>query len=267
MNYIYNGIPKKYRWKSLAIPILILSLFGFFAEAPYYLFYMINDKSYRNIYELGIYSVINAVLLYIFSYLILKTYFYKHHYLSLTINSFGFLISLIVDIIQLVHFKIDDYSYYIFIIVRIIRLILRCFLYCLSKKAFDSSLLTPYSIIAFRSIYETLFLGAFSIPFTFLSINDYHIGEEGIIFSGFEKYLKGTKLLYSILLLIDNYLNDLFIMLIIDKFSPSHLALAITLESFSEIGYKIIRDNIKKNMFLGEIILISEYILFYLLEQ
>ena len=108
-------------------------------------------------------------------------------------------------------------------------------------------MLTPYSIIAFRSIYETLFLGAFSIPFTFLSINDYHIGEEGIIFSGFEKYLKGTKLLYSILLLIDNYLNDLFIMLIIDKFSPSHLTLAITLESFSEIGYKIIRDNITKN--------------------
>ena len=36
-------------------------------------------------------------------------------------------------------------------------------------------------------------------------------------------------------------------MLIIDKFSPSHLTLAITLESFSEIGYKIIRDNITKN--------------------
>ena len=247
INYIYNSVPKKYKCKNLMKPILIVSLFGFSSEAILYLYYAFSIRPVHNTYSLGIYSILNTVLIYIVSYYVLKTYFYKHHYLSLSINSLCFLISLIVDIIQLVHYKIDDYSYYIFIIVRIIRLILRCFLYCLSKKAFDSSLLTPYSIIAFRSIYETLFLGAFSIPFTFLSINDYHIGEEGIIFSGFEKYLKGTKLLYSILLLIDNYLNDLFIMLIIDKFSPSHLTLAITLESFSEIGYKIIRDNITKN--------------------
>ena len=85
-NLIYNELPNKYKWKNLPKPILILSLFGFFSEAPYYLFYMLTDKTYQSIYSLGIYSIINAVLIYIFSYFILKTYFYKHHYLSFSIN-------------------------------------------------------------------------------------------------------------------------------------------------------------------------------------
>ena len=242
INYIYNGIPKKYRWKNLAIPILILSLFGFFAEAPYYLFYMINDKSYRNIYELGIYSVINAVLLYIFSYLILKTYFYKHHYLSFSINSFCFLLSLIKDIVALIYVRKNDYKYYIYIILRILRLVFQCLLYCFSKKIFEDSLLTPYSIIAFRSIYETIFLGLFSIPFTFIPIKDYGKDEGEILFSRFSYYFTDIRLLYTILLFIVDYLINLFIMLIIDKFSPSHLALALSLENLADGTYSIIRD-------------------------
>ena len=85
-NYIYNEIPKKYKCKYLTKPILIISLFKFFSVAPYYLFCILTDKAYQYIYNLGIYSIINAVLIYIFSYFILKTYFYKHHYLSFSIK-------------------------------------------------------------------------------------------------------------------------------------------------------------------------------------
>ena len=91
--------------KYLAIPILILSLFGFFAEAPYYLFYMLIDKALVNNFQLGIYLILNAVLIYIFSYIILKTHFYKHHYLSFSINTICFLCPLIKDIIALIHLK------------------------------------------------------------------------------------------------------------------------------------------------------------------
>ena len=241
-NFIYNKLPNKYKWKNLAKPILILSLFGFFAEAPYYLFYMLNDKAYQSIYTLDIYSIINAVLIYIFSYIILKTYFYKHHYLSLFINSICFMIFLIMDIIVLVNMKQNDYRYYINIALRILRLIFKCILYCLSKKEFQSSLLTPYSIIAFRSIYETIFLIIFSIPFTFIKIKDYNQNEGEILFTKFPFYFTDIRLLFTILLFIDNYLIDIFIMLIIDKFSPSHLSLQIILESLSEEVYNLI-DN------------------------
>jgi hypothetical protein len=44
---------------------------------------------------------------------------------------------------------------------------------------------------------------------------------------------------------IDDYLIDIFSMFIIDKFSPSHLTLAMILESFAHMGYKIISKTFK----------------------
>ena len=243
-NYVYNKVLKKYGWKTLAKPIFILSLFGFFAEIPMVLFHLLSDKIYNDIYKPGIYSILNAVLIYIFAYFIFKPYIYKHHFLSFGINSICFLVSLTVDIVKIVMFRINVIYYYIFVIIRILRLIFHCLLYCYSKKEFESSLLTPFSIIAFRSIYETLFLGIFSIPFTFIPISEFYKEEKEIIFKGFIDYLTGMRLLYNIILLIDDYLIDVFTMLIIDKFSPSHVALVITLESFGEKLYQIINNNI-----------------------
>ena len=154
--------------------------------------------------------------------LILKTFFYKHHYLSLFINSICFLVTLICDIITLVNINIKEVNYYIYILIRIIRLILSCFLYCYSKKVLDSAFLSPYSIIAFRSIYEIIYLVLFSIPLIFINIKEYNNNED-IIFKSFIQYLQGINILYSILLLLADYLIDLCIMFIIYKFSPSHL--------------------------------------------
>ena len=48
-NYVYNKVLKKYGWKTLAKPIFILSLFGFFAEIPMVLFHLLSDKIYNDI--------------------------------------------------------------------------------------------------------------------------------------------------------------------------------------------------------------------------
>ena len=163
------------------------------------------------------------------------------------------MISFTIDIVQIIILKISSIYYYIYIATRILRLNIQCLLYCYSKKEFESSLLTPYSIIAFRSIYETIFLGVFSIPFTFIPIKDFNKKEKEILFIGFVEYLTGIRLLYSIILFIDDYLIDLFMMLIIDKFSPSYLALVITLESFAEKLYQIIASNISNKSVSWEV--------------
>jgi len=245
-NIVENKIPKKYKWKNLIKPILILSIFGFFAEVPMFLFNLLSDKFYHSIYKMGVYSILNAVLIYIFGYCILKIYFYKHHYLSFGINSLCFITSLIIDIIQLVMKKVNYLGYYIYMLARILRLILQCLLYCFSKKEFESSILTPYSIIAFRAIFETIFLGIFSIPFIFTKVNDFDKNDGEILFTRFKLYFTGINLLYSIILFIINYLIDISFMLIIDKFSTSHLALAIGSESFAGNAYVIIRSLINK---------------------
>ena len=131
---------------------------------------------------------------------------------------------------------------------KIIRLILLCFLFCFSKKILNSAFLHPYSIIAFRSIYETIFLVIFTIPLIFVPIKEFN-NEEDIIFKSFLNFLTGINILYSILLLILDYLLALFTMFIIHEFSPSHLTLAMTLKSFATLGYTIIKNNIlKKNV-------------------
>ena len=221
----------------------MLSIFGFFSDGPMILFNLLADKIYNDIYKLGIYSILNTVLLYIFAYFILKMYFYKHHYLSFGINTICFLISLTIDIVKLVTLKISHINYYIYAIIRLVRLILICLLYCYSKKQFISSLLTPYSIIAFRAIFETLFLGIFCLPFAFIKIKDFGSEEKEIIFKTFGEYFTGMRLLYTILMFINDYLGDIFMYQIIDKFTVSHAALAYTLDSFAGKLYQIIADN------------------------
>ena len=251
--YIYNDQIKNYQGLYLFKQILIVSLFGFFSEAVLYVFYLINnnEKSVTS-YNLGIYLIINTVLIYLASYFVLKTYFYRHHYLSLFINSICFLITLVIDIIIIKNAKIKEVNYYIYNLIKIIRLILLCFLFCFSKKILNSAFLYPYSIIALRSIYETIFLVIFTIPLIFVPIKEFN-NEEDIIFKSFLNFLKGINILYSILLLILDYLLDLFTMFIIHEFSPSHLTLAMTLKSFATLVYNIIKNNIlKKNVYWSQ---------------
>ena len=230
--------------------ILIVSLFGFSAEAVFYIIFLINNvQKAVSSYSLGIYLVLNTVLIYAASYCVLKTYFYKHHYLSLFINTICFLVSLVGDIITIVNLNIKEVNYYIYIVIRIVRLILLCFLYCYSKKVLNSAFLSPYSIIAFEAIYENIFLIFFTIPLIFIPIKEFN-NEKDIIFKSFLNYLKGINILYSILLLINDYLIVLFRMFIIYKFSPSHFTLALILESFTHMGYKIINNIVlKKNVY------------------
>ena len=177
---------------------------------------------------------------YIASYIVLKSYLYKHHWLSMFINIFCVLISLIMDIIMIMQNNITDYRYYIFILMRLLRIALFSFENVYSKKAFYYEFLSPYSLLLFKAVYETIFLGIFSIPFIFIKITDDKVNNESI-FVGFKQYLTGIKILYSFLQLFCEFFYRLFIMLIIDQFSPNHLSLAHTLDSIGRNVSQIIQ--------------------------
>ncbi len=145
--------------KFLSRSNFLASLFEFLALALISLFYFFNDeKKVISMYALNIYLILNTVTLYIVSYLVLKSYFYKHHYLSFLINSICILIVIIIDIIKIIQSDIEEYQYYIFVILRIIRIILFCFGDCYSKIALYSAFLSPYSLLLYKAIYETFFL-------------------------------------------------------------------------------------------------------------
>ena len=243
--YIYND-KDDYKGRGLYKSTFLASLFEFLALTLIFLFYFLNNEpKVVSIYVLNVYLIFNTVTLYIISYLVLKTYFYKHHYLSFLINSVCILIVLIFDIIKIIQLDIEEYQYYIFVVLRIIRIILFCFGNCYSKIALYSAFLSPYSLLLYKAIYETFFLLIFSIPFIFIKMSELYV-ENGSIFIGFRAYLSGIKILYSIILFILDFLYDLVLLAIIDKFSPNHLALAHILESFGSSIYSIIKNFIEE---------------------
>ena len=79
----------------------------------------------------------------------------------------------------------------------------------------------------------------FSIPFIFIKMSEKYVDNTSI-FAGFSEYLTGIKILYIILLFICDFLYDMDLLLIIDKFSPSHLTLSYILESLSNTVYQLI---------------------------
>ena len=147
------------------------------------------------------------------------------------INIICVIISLTMDIVMITNKSITNYRYYIFILVRLIRMIIFSFKNSYTKLVFNYELLSPYSLLLYKAIYETIFLAIFSIPFIFIKIKDENIDNESI-FIGFKEYLTGINFLYSFLILFCNFFYRLFIMIIIDRFSPNHLPLAYTLDSF-----------------------------------
>ena len=229
-----------YKGRGLLRSTLLVSIFDFLADALINIFYFFNDdRKVYSTYTLNTYLIFNTFIQYITSHLILKTYFYKHHYLSFFINFFCCIITLIIDIIKIADLKVTEYKYYIFVFMRLIRLTLYGVGDAFSKMALYSAFLSSYSLLLFKALYETTFLIFFSIPFIFIKTSDLYVNDESI-FIGFKEYLTGIKLLYSILLFIADFLYDLVLLIIIDKFSPSHLPLAYIFESFGFSIYSLI---------------------------
>ena len=161
------------------------------------------------------------------------------------INLVCSIIFLIIDIIELVKNKVSQYQFYIWAILRTIKFILLSIKDNYSKKVLFEGYISIFTLILFLGIFKILFLIIYTIPFIFLKTKD----TNQVIFIGFVELLKGTKLLLSIGILICKFAYTTFSLLLIDKFSPSHLPLAFLMYSFVNNIYMVIKNlvNHKKN--------------------
>ena len=246
IKYIYYNKITKFNSKGKLKSMFLVSIFDFLAEVVLILFYFINNKEeVYSYYSLRILLLFNTIMQYIASYFILTNILYSHHYLSLSINFFCVIIFLIIDVIKIIENSITDYQYYILCFVKLLRLAFFCIGDNYIKYALYSEMLSPYSIELYKAIYKNIFLIIFSIPFIFLKTNDIYI-ESSSVFTGFIFYFQGIKILYTFCFIILHFLYDLFLVIIIDRFSPNHLTLAYMLESFGSTIYNIIEDYINK---------------------
>ena len=247
IKYIYNNKTPTKKIK-LIISIFKVAIFEFLAEALICIFYFLNNKpEVQIIYPLQIFLAIDTITQYLVSHFVLDYTFYKHHYLSFGINIFCIIIFLIIDIIEIVDRKISDYQFYIYDFMRILKLFLFSFEDNYAKHALYTEFLNPFSLMVYMAIIESILLLIFSIPFIYIKTRD----TNEIIFVDFVEYLKGTNFLLSLGILISNYLFETFLLIIIDKFSPSHLPLGFIFFSFCNNIYSLIKNtlNNKENKY------------------
>ena len=230
-NFIYNNaFLEEQRKKSanLNIYTFFVGFIDFIGEALYFLYYLDNELESSNYYSLLNSDVIFEILLqYILSIIILKEHFYKHHYLSITINAICFIILFIFDIVSessnLYYNLLDDIYLSLIVIEN-----------AYGKKAMIYGYISPFSLLIYKGVYKIILMIIFLIIFIpiMVTLEDNFFGDI--------KYFDSKKLFLIIIGFFSFFLKNLFNWILIDRFSPSHLALSLILENVSYlISYTI----------------------------
>ena len=215
-----------------------VGIFDFLSHVSSLAFYLVFGKNDRPLSENNLSSMLifNTIVIYVASRLILKTYFYRHHYFSFILNVFCIIILLSLDIYNtIVQKKETDSSNMIFFYFakKILTIIFYSIEDVIGKKVLLDDLMNIYSLIFYRAIVETVLLILFSIPFIFIKITNKAKTPEvtSNIFLQIGDLFKGSEFYKVFLFILTNFFYNIFIWSIIDKFSPSHYAISNIFES------------------------------------
>ena len=239
INFIYN---EEKTDKCLTFKIIfIISFIDFICQMLFFGVCILRDIKYFNVTEndssilrnpdfLYSFLVIDIVSRYIFSSLILKTYFYAHHHLSFFLNFIGLSILLFIDI----KYKIEDYTY-LYIIMIIAQYILYSLEDIINKVALNKLFITPESLLFYKGLFSLLYL-------SILTICLYMVYE--IKFPNFDKIFI-AKLVCRFYFIVFNIIRSVYLVKVIDFFSSEHISFLRVLETIVLFFfYKI--DSIQK---------------------
>jgi len=189
---------------------------------------------------------------YIFSLILLKSNFYKHHYLSMLLTFTGFIPLMIINIIDLNKSIDSDYvkkleNYKLISIYYIILNTIRAILYSLedvfNKIALNKLLIRPFELMFYKAIFEIIP----TIIFTLIS-------KSQVDFSLYtEKHFHGGKLFgrifYRLFFIIFNIFRTISLITIIEKLNPNHLSILKSMEFIANFIYIMIWSSIYENDF------------------
>lgn len=249
IKYIYrNPLRGKKYLKSVLLNLFLISIFDFVAQISTVTYYLVKQKQNLEVKQANLNSLLifNVIFLFIFSRLILKINFFRHHYFSFIIFIICLIIIVLLDFLEI---KDENKEKFVLSIIYLLVRIFATFLYSLedtlAKLMFLFYYLSPYSLLLAKAAIQFIFLIIFSIPFIFVKFKDEN-GHKALIFSMFRNIFdnKIYILLYVIYLfnsLIYNTLN----FMIIDVFSTNHTAIAKIFEYLGIFLINVIEGDIK----------------------
>ena len=248
--YVNNNIEKAIkRSRRIVKLIIIVSIFEFLAIYTnvtfniLYIIYKSNNYIIKKV-NMSCFILFNIITKYILSILILKSPFHKHHYLSLSINLIFLIVLIILDVLS-----IEDTSQYFYISMKIINDIFYSFEDAFAKILLSFNSISPYIYLLYRGICVNILAFLYSFVFIFVEIPD-EKGKNSCVFTRFWKvYDNKLNILFYIIFAMVEYLENLNIFLIIDKFSLIHSAVSVIMEYFGILLISIIYREIGKEEF------------------
>ena len=214
--------------------LIIASIPEFLAKYLHIILFSILRINNINVktFNLNFLLIINVVSQYISSRIILHSRFYRHHYLSFVINLLFLIILVTKDIIEINKIDGEAIGKLLYVISRIFVVSFYSIEDAYAKILFSNNSFSPYEFLFYRGILVNSMALVFSIIFIFVELPDEN-NENSCVFTRFWKiYENKLNILIYIGLLILNFLYSVNIFFIIDRFSPSHLAMTIIIGHF-----------------------------------
>jgi hypothetical protein len=189
----------------------------------------VNDEEKSNVLRNPdfLYSllVIDIISRYIFSSLILKTYFYNHHNLSFLLNIIAIFILLYVDI----KFKIKEYNLW-YLLMIILQYILYSLEDILNKVALITLFIRPVTLLFYKGLFCFAYLSILTLTLFFF---------ESIHFPELNRTLLAIVFCRAYFIIF-NIMRSVFLVKVIDIFSSQHISFLRVLETiFLFIFYKL----------------------------
>ena len=227
---IYNDIKEMQstkRKKLIIVYTIIIGLLDFLSYLLLWIYNIIfNYKSVTN--DFNCFVPLYNIFQFVSSYLILKTHFYKLQYFSLFLNLGLFIIIFIFDLYYIINEKING-IFYVFFCLKYLILAVQ---YSLGKKVILYGYISVYLLLVIRGLIKFILVGILSL---FL----YLIDKEKF-FDNLSYCLVGIKLFYFLFFIITFFFENIFIWIIIDRFSPNHVPLAILIEQIVDFIISLI---------------------------
>ena len=229
---IYNDtkyIETEKKKKKYIILCIVVGVLDFLEKFPFVLYNLIYRNREISIYPFSCFTPFAIVIQFVCSYYILRIHFYKLQYLSLLLNFVIFIIILAIDITNSIKAdnlkqKIDPNTFYIYPLYIIFLSIELSY----GKIVIQEGFMSIYFLMIIKGAVTLVLVIIFSLIV-------YIVDKENTIFKGIG-YLVSNYIWLVIANIFSHFLEDLFLWLIVDRFSPNYNPFAII---FQEVGFCI----------------------------
>ena len=207
--------------KSVKLYCIIISILDFLHKFPLVLYSIIFTDQEINTYPFSCYASFEIILQLICSHFILKTHFNKLQYFSLFLNLGLFIIILTIDLVNILKFNsFDGKSYYFYAF----NILFYSIEYSYVKKILLCGFLSIYLFMLIKGCIVLILVLVFSL-ILFLTKKD--------IIPRFGFFLTHRKFILLIIAKIfSNFFLNLFLWIIIDRYSPNYYPFVLFFAQF-----------------------------------